>query len=83
MSINDSMLRCFGLAVRRERERKGISQEVLAELAGLHRTYIGGVERGERNLGLNNIVSIARALDLSPSKLLERTESFFPKRGTP
>jgi transcriptional regulator with XRE-family HTH domain len=60
----------FGKNVRRLRERRGYSQEELAERAGLHRTYVGSVERGERNISLENIVAIARALDVSPADLL-------------
>jgi transcriptional regulator with XRE-family HTH domain len=75
-----SILRNFGLAVRRERERKGLSQEGLAERADLHRTYIGSVERGERNLSLANVEALAKALDLSPSKLMELAETSLPKR---
>ena len=63
-------LELFGKAVRNERERQGISQEELAHRSGLHRTYIGGVERGERNLGLENIVRIAKALGVTPSRLV-------------
>jgi transcriptional regulator with XRE-family HTH domain len=61
----------FGTGVRETRKQKGISQEKLAELASLHRTYIGGVERGERNVSLINIVRIAHALEILPSRLLE------------
>jgi transcriptional regulator with XRE-family HTH domain len=82
MDADRQLLRAFGLAVRRERERRGVSQEVLAELAGLHRTYIGSVERGERNLSLRNIVAIANALGISSSVLLSRAEAFIPKRAT-
>jgi transcriptional regulator with XRE-family HTH domain len=62
-------LQRFGARVRAERERLGISQEELADRAGLHRTYLGGVERGERNLGLLNLLRIARALQVPPSAL--------------
>ena len=58
----------FGTSVRKLRESKGLSQEDLAEKAGLHRTYIGGIERGERNLSLLNIWRIADALEVSPSE---------------
>ena len=51
------------------RESRGYSQERLAELASLHRTYIGGVERGARNVSLRNIWRIAGALGVDPSTL--------------
>jgi transcriptional regulator with XRE-family HTH domain len=60
----------LGKAVRKKRLQLGLSQEALAERADLHWTYIGGIERGERNVSLINIVRIARALELSASKLL-------------
>ena len=53
----------FGKKIRKRREELGISQEELADRAGLDRTYIGGVERGERNLGLLNLLKIAIALN--------------------
>lgn len=59
----------FGEVVREERKRQGISQEKLAELAGIHRTYMGAVERGERNVCIKNIGRIAQALGVSVNKL--------------
>ncbi|MFP5205704.1 MAG: helix-turn-helix domain-containing protein [Acidobacteriota bacterium] len=59
----------FGITLRKLRDERGYSQEKLAERAGLHRNYIGGVERGERNVGLENIVKLAKALSVSPRDL--------------
>ena len=59
----------FGSTVRRLREERGYSQEELAERADLHRNYIGGIERGERNVALENIVRLAKALSVSPKEL--------------
>lgn len=64
------VLRRFGATVRRHRLRAGISQEKLAAVAKLDRTYVGGVERGERNVSLVNIVRLAHALSLVPGDLL-------------
>ncbi len=63
------MKQIFGQNVRRIRQIRGYSQEELAERAGLHRTYVGSVERGERNVSLYNIVTLARALDVPVSDL--------------
>ena len=60
----------LGQSIRRRRHGLGLSQEGLAEKATLHWTYIGGIERGERNVSLLNIVKIARALGLTPAQLL-------------
>ena len=60
----------FGEAVRRERTRRGLSQEKLAFAADLDRTYISGVERGRRNIGLLNIYRIAKALKVRARDLL-------------
>ncbi len=71
MQSKANYLKIFGTNIRRIREALGISQEELAHRAGLHRTYIGGIERGERNLGLNNLVKLALALETEPSELLK------------
>lgn len=52
-----------------------MSQEALADSAGLHRTYVGGVERGERNLGLLNLLALADALGVKGSDLLKEAEA--------
>lgn len=59
----------FGRRIKVLREARGLSQEGLAELAHLHRTYIGGIERGERNVSLLNIWHIAEALGVGPEVL--------------
>ena len=59
-----------GDKVRRLRDRRGWSQEQLGFEAGLHRNYIGGIERGERNVGVVNLAKIAFAFGVRPSKLL-------------
>ena len=64
----------LSLNLKRRREERGLSQEGLADLAGLHRTYVGSVERGERNISIDNIERLAIALKVSPSSLLEDSE---------
>ncbi len=60
----------YGRTIRKLRLAKGLSQESLAELCSLHRTYVGAIERGERNVSLLNIVSLAHALDVPASRTM-------------
>ena len=71
-SDNYEFLKRFGNLVRMARTNQDMSQEQLAEKAGLHRTYIGMVERGEKNITIINIYKIANALGISISKLVEK-----------
>lgn len=64
----------FGVAVREERKKLGISQEKFGELVGVHRTYVGMIERGEKNITLSNILKVSRALGMTASELLRLTE---------
>jgi len=59
----------FGRSLRKRRRKLGVSQEEFADLCGLDRTYVGGIERGERNLSLVNIEKLATALKISLSEL--------------
>ena len=65
----EDIRRSFGRALRKRRKKLGLSQEAFADLCGLHRNYMGGIERGERNISLINIKKIARALKISLSEL--------------
>jgi transcriptional regulator with XRE-family HTH domain len=64
----------LGRAIRDFRGRNRISQEDLAHKAGMHRTYLGGIERGERNPSYTNLLKVADALDVDTSQLIRRAE---------
>lgn len=66
---NEKLLIQFGTKIAHERRAKGLSQEKLAEMTELDRTYISSIERGKRNVSLINIVRIAQALSCPPSEL--------------
>lgn len=67
-------LRQLGDALRRQRKLLKISQEDFAELCDLHRTYIGQVERGEKNISFVNILRIAKAIGIKPSQLFGQSK---------
>lgn len=82
--MRGSVLGGLGKRLRVLRVERGMSQEDLADRAGLHRTYIGGIERGERNVSLLNMVSIATALGVTVSDLVSEVfASRTEKDGTP
>lgn len=64
----------LGKTIRELRAERGYSQESFADAVGLHRTYMGGIERGERNVGVVNLSRIAAALDLQLSELIAKAE---------
>jgi transcriptional regulator with XRE-family HTH domain len=66
-----SVLIAFGEAVRRYRKAKGLSQEAFADACGIDRSYMGGVERGERNIALLNVEKILLALGMQPSEFFK------------
>jgi transcriptional regulator with XRE-family HTH domain len=64
-------LQLFGATVRARRKALGLTQQALAALTGLHPNYIGGIERGERNVSLRNILRLAVALAVAPADLFQ------------
>lgn len=71
MAINhEKAQKQLGGIIRDKRKEMGYSQEEFASICGVHRTYMGAVERGERNISLMNIIRIANALKIIPSELL-------------
>ena len=69
--MNKKILQQFGKRVREERLKRGFSQERLGELAKVHRTYIGMIERAEKNITLTNMEKIARALGTKVNQLMD------------
>jgi len=70
--MEGDLQRTVGRNLRAHREQRGYSQEAFAQLLGVHRTYLGGLERGERNLTLKSLERIAASLDVDPLDLLHR-----------
>lgn len=70
--MEGDLQRTVGHNLRAYRQTKGLSQEAFADVLGVHRTYMGGIERGERNLTLKSLERLARRLDLDPMELLRQ-----------
>jgi transcriptional regulator with XRE-family HTH domain len=73
--MTENILLKLGSNIKKIRQELGLSQEELADLTKLHRTYIGGVERGERNIGIINLAKIANSLGVPLTKLLNKIDS--------
>jgi transcriptional regulator with XRE-family HTH domain len=76
MSVRSQSHAALGRAVKEFRSVRGVSQEDLAHLSGMHRTYLGGIERGERNVSYANLKRLAQALEVPASELLARAEEY-------
>jgi transcriptional regulator with XRE-family HTH domain len=72
--MEGDLQRTFGFNLRAHRQAMDLSQEAFAEIVKLHRTYVGGLERGERNVTLKAVERMAEQLDVDPLDLLEGTE---------
>ncbi|WP_233861437.1 helix-turn-helix domain-containing protein [Tenacibaculum piscium] len=80
---NEHLIKHFGLRIRELREHKNISQEKLSFFTGFHRTYIGMIERGERNISLTNMAVFAKVFELNISELLDfKTINFYKEYET-
>lgn len=75
MVTRDSVLASLGSNLRREREKKTLTQEKLAEIAELDPTYVSGIERGVRNPGIRNVAKLAKALGITTSQLCKGVEA--------
>lgn len=75
MPKHNGILRALGLNVRRQREARTLTQEKLAEKAGLDPTYVSGIERGLRNPGIKNVARLAKALGLTTAELCKGVDA--------
>jgi transcriptional regulator with XRE-family HTH domain len=71
--MEGDLQRVVGRNLRAYRQSRGLSQEAFAEVVGVHRTYMGGLERGERNLTLRSVERLAARLDITPMQLFQQT----------
>lgn len=79
--MSKALLRALGDALREARQEKGLSQEELGLRTGVHRNYVGGIERGERSPTVLVVATLAEALDVPVHRLLERAESRLDEAG--
>lgn len=70
--MSSNAKRIFAQRLRQIRQIRGLSQEELADMAGLHRTYVGSVERSERNISIDNMERLAKALEVDITELLRK-----------
>lgn len=75
-TTGSSLIKLTARNIKLLRLKKGLSQEELAEMSGYHRTYIGSVERGERNITLTTLETLANSLEIEPFALLKETDDF-------
>lgn len=73
--MEGDLQRTVGANLRRYRQERGLSQEAFADLVGVHRTYMGGLERGERNLTLRSLERLAAVIEVEPLELLQCSET--------
>jgi transcriptional regulator with XRE-family HTH domain len=81
--VEGDLQRAVGYNLRVYRQARGLSQEAFADLLGFHRTYAGGVERGERNLTLKSLERIAERIEIDPRELLASPPRASRRRGAP
>ncbi len=81
MAVHEQLVFAVSMVLRDRREALDISQSDLARISGLHRSYIGDLERGSRNLSLKNLSRLATALDMAPSKMLSLAEKKMAAEG--
>lgn len=70
--MKDEHITAFGRIIREIRKEKGLSQEAFADLAGIDRSYMGHIERGEKNVTLTKIYQLCNALEMTPVEIFER-----------
>ena len=74
MEVQQEILKALGQRIRELRAKRGYSQEEFADRCGVHRTFMGTIERGESNLSFQNLVKVARGLEITLSQLLSDVE---------